>query len=342
MNRLNLVNVLKTGITCLALCMICASCDKNDNPADNTGNEDKHWVQKANYPGAAVADAIAFSINNKIYVGMGYNATGNKNDLWEYDPSTNKWAEKQDLPVVNESGLTEYFVVNDKAYVLLRDKTWEYNPANDNWTQKADYPNTIFSSSFTYSFSTENKGYVGGVDGLFEYNPDTDTWRRCADFTGLNRRGLTAVSNGQNGYIIGGNGTGYPSYESELNSDNFWTYSPGNDKWSQKADYPSGIGLVYGISFSVENSVYAGLGIGSWRYTGSSTSSDTYTYIGDIYKYDAGNNSWIKTITTPVSERCQAVGVVCNGKLYIGLGAYLYAHPYSTTEYFLDFWEYSF
>lgn len=338
-NRLKLFNVLKTGIICLALCFIGAACDKND---DNPNNQDNHWVQKANYPGAAVADAIAFSINDKIYVGMGHNATGGKNDLWEYDPSTNKWTEKQDLPVINESDLIEYFIANNKAYVLVGNKTWEYNPANDNWTQKADYPSMIFPSSFTYAFSTENKGYVGGVDGLFEYNPDTDTWKKCADFTGLNRRGITAVSNGQNGYIIGGNGIGYPSFESELCSDNFWTYSPGNDKWSQKADYPSGTGLVYGISFSKENSIYAGLGIGSWQTSGSASSSDTYNYIGTIYKYDADNNSWVQAIIPPVSKRCQAIGVICNGKLYIGLGAYLYPHPFSSTEYFLDFWEYSF
>ena len=334
-------NVLKFGAFYLTLCMILVACKKEKDEPTETGNIiiTEPLEQKANYPAAAVANAIAFSINDKIYVGMGHNATGGKNDLWEYDPTTDKWKEKKNLPQDNTSDYTEYFVLNDKAYVIVDHKLWEYDPANDDWMQKADPPMTTIPNPFSYSFATDSKGYVGGETELYEYSPDTDTWKQCAEFTGLNRRGVTAVSDGQKGYIIGGNGIGYPSYESQLISDNFWTYSPANDKWSQKADFPSGIGLVYGLSFCKENSIYAGLGIESYLYTGSSSSSDIYTYIDAIYKYDAENNSWAQTMIPPlISKRCEAIGVVCKGKLYIGLGAHVYPHPFSPTEYYLDFW----
>ena len=350
-NRLNLRYVVKIGVTCLAVCMIYVACNKNDDPSTNGNENNGQWVQKANYPGAAVANALAFSINNKIYVGMGRNATGCKNDLWEYDPSNNRWTEKSDLPVTNISGYNAaYFTANNKAYIIINnDKMWEYNPSNNNWAQKADCPIKIFYNS--YSFGINGKGYVGGAGGvndnsssqlLYEYNPITDTWKQCADFIGLNRNGITAVSNEQNAYIIGGNGPAYAAYESKLSSDNFWTYSPNNDKWAQKADFPSGIGIVYGLSFCKETSIYAGLGIESRQGSGSASSSDSYTYINVIYKYDANNNSWVQSIKPPIPNRCQAIAIVCNGKLYIGLGAYLYPHPFSSTQYFLDFWEYSF
>jgi len=344
-SRLNLRNMVKIGVAYLAVCMMFIACDKdngngnNDDPGGNGNENNNKWIQKANYPAAAVANAVAFSINGKIYVGMGSNATGDKNDLWEYDPATNKWTEKKDFPGQTN---TAYFVVNDKAYVLYLNQMWEYSPTNDSWIQKADCP-----THPTFGVCINNKGYVGILNSysnsqsFYEYSPETDTWKQCADFVGLNRRAITAVSTGQNAYIIGGNGPVCAGYESKLRSDNFWTYSPINDKWTQKADFPSGIGLVYGLSFCREGVIYAGLGIESRQGSSSASSADRYTYIDEIYKYDANNNSWNSFGKPPISQRCLAISVVCNGKLYIGLG--VYRHPfYGAGPYHLDFWEYSF
>lgn len=197
----------------------------------------------------------------------------------EYDPSNNRWTEKSDLPVTNISGYnTAYFTANNKTILLLTMiKCGNITHQIIIGHKKADCPIKIFYNS--YSFGINGKGYVGGAGGvsgsnsssqlLYEYNPITDTWKQCADFIGLNRNGITAVSNEQNAYIIGGNGPAYAAYESKLSSDNFWTYSPNNDKWAQKADFPSGIGIVYGLSFCKETSIYAGLGIESRQGSGS-------------------------------------------------------------------------
>lgn len=136
-NRIQLGNVLKFGAFYLTLCMILVACKKEKDEPTETGNIiiTEPLEQKANYPAAAVANAIAFSINDKIYVGMGHNATGGKNDLWEYDPTTDKWKEKKNLPQDNTSDYTEYFVLNDKAYVLVS-KKFNCNLLNNRFLEK--------------------------------------------------------------------------------------------------------------------------------------------------------------------------------------------------------------
>src|SRR4030095_10177208 len=53
------------------------------------------WIQAADVPGGARQNAVGFSINDKGYIGTGSSEAGAlKNDVWEYNPSTNSWTQK--------------------------------------------------------------------------------------------------------------------------------------------------------------------------------------------------------------------------------------------------------
>jgi len=158
-NGASLKSLTSKGVMAFAIIasVVFIACQKDGNKNVNddggtTANGGNEWVQIANYPGAAVANAVAFSINGKVYVGMGQNST-QKNDLWEYDPTTNKWTGKKDFP-----GTTNgvFFVINNEAYVIDQqsNNVWQYDPIADNWTQKA----TFQAATPSFGIGSGNKG----------------------------------------------------------------------------------------------------------------------------------------------------------------------------------------
>lgn len=119
------------------------------NPDNNT------WTQKANFPGVLRSGPETFSINDKVYVGLGsvYDYDLNKTiaykDFYEYDPTTNAWTKKSDFPGVartsassTDDGSKGYIIGGDEstsAPDFLKD-VWQYDPSSDTWTALADAP----------------------------------------------------------------------------------------------------------------------------------------------------------------------------------------------------------
>jgi N-acetylneuraminic acid mutarotase len=99
------------------------------------------WSRKANYPEAAGFTNGAGVINGKIYVSGG--VTGSETvsrRLYQYNPATNVWTRKHDMPAASYYGVTG--VIGGRLYVLTAcDEVcppvkafWRYNPGTDNWT----------------------------------------------------------------------------------------------------------------------------------------------------------------------------------------------------------------
>jgi N-acetylneuraminic acid mutarotase len=57
-------------------------------------------IERADFPGELRSLSKSFIINGKLYTGWGNGAgtTGVLNDLWEYNPETNKWAQRSSCP----------------------------------------------------------------------------------------------------------------------------------------------------------------------------------------------------------------------------------------------------
>jgi N-acetylneuraminic acid mutarotase len=90
--------------------------------------------------------------------------------------------------------------------------------------------------------------------------------------------------------------------------------------WERQADIPSG--RHHPISFSLDGKGYAVTGT---RSNGQLTN--------DFYEYSPITDSWSTLSDFPGAARSFGIGVVANGKAYIGFGL-------STTQYLRDFWSY--
>ena len=309
------------------------SCSEEETNGNN-GNKEEKWLKRANYLGSAVSNAVAFSINGKVYVGMGY-ANSFQSDLWEYDPATNKWTEKHYFP--GDYLLSnKCFVADNKAYVIgYQYILWEYNPETDTWIEKSTCP-IPSGVSVSFIFGISNKCYIGTTryywgtwgsytlnEGLYEYDLATDTWKECAVFSGNTISDQAIASTEQNAYSIGG----YSGGDHASSQANFYMYNPITDRWAERVTFP--VKTKQGIAFCKDGIIYAGLGKDYYASQFAAQSIWRNEDHNKIYKYDSENNRWILETEAPIKGEGKSA-VICNGKLYVGLGGSL------------DFWEYTF
>ena len=213
------------------------------------------WNRVGDFPGLAVYGASSFVINGKGYLCNGWdsleNGTG-PNNLWQYDPTTDTWANKAPFP-----GPTRYtacaFSVNNKGYVGLGFKPlmndfWEYDPATDSWSQKANFPGVIRQAPV--NFAIGNYGYVGmgavgdGMGGFYyqsdfyKYDPTSDSWTQLGVFPGDPVANNFTFNVGGNAYVV--NGSDYNSYNYSVQgeSNNVWKYDAGSDTWTLWGLFP--------------------------------------------------------------------------------------------------------
>ncbi len=198
---------------------------------------------------AGRASGIAFTIGTKAFVGLGRDASGALNDLWEFDSGTGAWTPKANFPGKARIGAVA-FVINGKAYVgtgndfsgngFKRD-FYEYDPIANTWTAKADFPedfNAGAGITSGISFVIDGFGYVGlGNTGLnntkafYRYDPVNNLWIRKADFGGIGRIGATGFTINTRGYVAMGYGGLNPNLK------DLWGYDPTTDTWTQYLDY---------------------------------------------------------------------------------------------------------
>lgn len=225
--------------------------------------ESDSWTQKANLPGEARSGITSFTVQDKIYVGLGSRNTSDMlKDFWQYDPATNAWTQKKDFAgtgrryvkaaVYNGNG---YIIggedVTDAAAYLA--ETWKYNPTDDSWEKLADAPKGM--RAFTF-YAYDNKltvvnGYVkyatnASQSERFTYQLDlaTNTWRQLAapDFyvAGFSTLSNTAIIN-NTAYTMGAS-----IYAYGLTTGQQWVF---------RSNYP---GNSYSVSnFSLNNKIYA-------------------------------------------------------------------------------------
>jgi len=83
-----------------------------------------NWTQKNDFAGHARTDAIGFAIDCKGYIAVGDTDNGSMrttalNDLWQYEPATDAWLRKADMPSTIGRDECAFFVIGHKAYVGL-------------------------------------------------------------------------------------------------------------------------------------------------------------------------------------------------------------------------------
>jgi hypothetical protein len=130
------------------------------------------FSQKSNFPFEDRWGGSAFTVNEKGYIGMGnlnWNFSDpNGKDLYEYNPITDVWTQKANLPVNQGRYATTGFSISNYGYVLGGDGTgplvsydefWRYDPDNDSWLKMPAYGGG--GANYLKSFVIDNTCYSG-------------------------------------------------------------------------------------------------------------------------------------------------------------------------------------
>lgn len=320
------------------------------------------WTPKSDIPINSISgsegrfNSISFTLSGKLYVGggIGKYVTAstpaiNFNDFYEYDPGTDKWTRKADLPGATSRASGTGFAINNKGYIGLgvQDASttnskylsdlWEYDPATDKWSQKASLPQGELGGMAT--FVVNNKAYLvggntsdasgSGVNDLWEYDPATDKWAKKADYPNAEYiSGPYAFTVNGKGYVAAG-GIRKILSDPFTNIKTTYEYDPIADKWTKKADFPGNV-RGYGLSFVLNNIAFCGLG-----------TEDFVMFYTDFYEYDAATDTWKTSNTvlpTTIKSRIHEVSGVISNKVYIGGG---WSFTGSDHEYYKDFFEFT-
>ncbi len=293
------------------------------------------WTQKSSFGGPARANAVAFTMNGKGYMGMGNNTTEQLFDFWEYDQETDAWTQKADFP--SGTSVTNYSIATS-AWAILglegTQETWAYDFDGNTWVQKADFPGVARYTGFC--FPLQGKVYFGGgvvldpdrsytVD-FWEYDPQDDVWTRKADFPAIGREHAASFNIGGYGFV--GMGFSLDEVENTTFYVDFWRFDPLDDSggtdtrgnpigaWTERAEAPAATRF---IGYTIDN---MGFVFSQNRF----------------FIYNPELNSWSLSPVFSAVERFNAAGFALNGRAYIGTG--IYDSGGENMVVVNDFWEY--
>ncbi|BFH17394.1 hypothetical protein WJ0W_002188 [Paenibacillus melissococcoides] len=206
--------------------------------------ESGKWVRKSDLPEPRAGAATA-TVNGYIYVFGGSSGgkeaySGTKhNTTYMYDPTTDTWTEKKNMPTAR-AGLTTA-VVNNKIYVIggYLDKNGKvertnivevYDTQTDEWSTVANMPT---ARSWAPATAIGDKIYVfggGNSNGALKntecYDTSTDTWTRKTDMP-LPANGIASVEIGGKIYVFGG-------WDFSSTHGSILEYDPETDSWLKK------------------------------------------------------------------------------------------------------------
>ena len=206
-----------------------------------------NWARKQNFPGAPRNSPVSFVVDNKAYVGLGGNTTGEFTDFWCFDPATEGWTQVADYPGQSR-GAAKGFTIGNLGYVgagLNKDGThlkefWAFDPnprKKIKWTRQPDLP--MDARQDASGFSIDGIGYFGAgrnqsglLTDLWSFSPEGG-WSRIADMA----NGVLPMGGyGNLGFAVGGEGfiagAGYRNR-------GIIAYSPKESSWVRVSDLPT-------------------------------------------------------------------------------------------------------
>ncbi len=307
------LTLILTGLTICGLLMVASICLA-------AGDE---WAEKRDMPTARRSHSTS-AVKGRIYAIAGKVGTNAADEclstVEEYNPATDIWTKKADIPTAR--GRLSTSVVNDKIYAIggadlgqFFSTVEEYDPVADTWTKKADMPTARWSLSTSavngkiYAIGGGNaQRYFAAVE---EYDPVADTWTKKADMPTARRLLYTSVVDGRI-YAIGG-----VDWSDQVLS-TVEEYDPATDTWTKKADMPTARMLP--SASAVNGKIYAmgGLLLPDW------------TSVSVVEVYDPATDTWASKPDMPTSR--EAPTSVVNGRIYAIGGGPLAGPPLPTVE----------
>jgi N-acetylneuraminic acid mutarotase len=137
------------------------------------------WTKKTGFPGTHRIGFVTMSLAGTLYVGLGWDPVIYSffNDWWGYDPSTNSWHQKSNVPFEGRY-LSFCWSISNRGYLafgyaesaITFDDFWEYDPAKDSWIERnaKGLGGSMFPDKEEYVLTIGGKPTV-----LLEGKPDT-------------------------------------------------------------------------------------------------------------------------------------------------------------------------
>jgi len=207
------------------------------------------WSTKAPLPAALRFTNQAAVIDGKIYVSGGLRLKSfYQASLYVYDPVTNVWSRKHDMPNTTLDGATG--VIGGRLYVLsacpdpddcnpfsVAHAFYRYDPTTDRWTSLPGptLPLTGLPDSYRGGV-IGGKFYVAWQDRLTVYDPATRQWTNKANMPKVRWSSASATLAGRL-HIIGGYGVGADG--STVVYRTHFVYNPATNTWATKAPLPT-------------------------------------------------------------------------------------------------------
>ena len=272
------------------------------------------WTQKADMPTARWGHSAAV-VNGKIYVVGGVmSETAFLNGkpiaaVEEYDPVTDTWTRKADMPEPRGYLYGSHPVVDGKIYIIgggknVVSRVDVYDPATDTWSRAADMPTARMlyarvawnGKIYTFGGITSLPSWQAQVlDTTEVYDPQTDTWRTAAPMPRGVWEHSADVIDGKI-YVVGG--ASATDAERILQ-----VYDPRTDTWSNATPKPlntRGFGAV-----AVCSKIYT---VGGWVNSGQRP-------YAEIWIYDTVTDTWAEGVSLPENRATATLSTV-NGNIY--------------------------
>jgi N-acetylneuraminic acid mutarotase len=301
-------------------------------PVSGTTTVENTWVEKAPMQQARGGLGVAV-VNGKIYAIGGSTLSGS----WpytggivatneEYDPATNTWSFKNQMPTPRTNfGITVY---NNKIYCIGGEEIFKneskapltnvnevYDPTTDTWETKESMPtprsdlraNVVNGKIYLIGGHDPNVHFKpGGSTHNEVYDPATDSWSKKEPLPDATSNYGSAVF-GDRIYLIGGYAE-VPWVRFDLNQ----IYDTKNDSWSYETpltqDYASAACVVT---------------------TGLMAPKQIYVFgEKNVLSYNPDNDSWIPGADIPTGRGDSGVAVV-NDLIYVIGGETANGLPFS-------------
>jgi N-acetylneuraminic acid mutarotase len=204
------------------------------------------WVLKRSMPLDLYKTNGTGVIDGKIYVSGGRTAGDKRYQraLLVYDPVTNTWTRKRDMPTLTWGGVTG--VIGRKLYVLTCEELedcrrfnrlalYRYDPATDQWSYLS-YTDVELGLPMGGVMGGKLYATGGPAGALVAYDPVTNQWSTKAPMPRPRTQGA-AVALGGKLYIVGGYEGG--AFETQRLVRKTSVYDPNTNLWTNLAPMPT-------------------------------------------------------------------------------------------------------
>ncbi|MBV7531855.1 kelch repeat-containing protein [Chitinophaga sp. sic0106] len=317
----------------LLIASLVASCSKDSTTTDKVGN----WIRRSEFEGVARSAAASFVIDNKAYVGTGYDGTNRLQDFWVYDVDMNQWTQKASFPGTarnNASG----FAAGGKGYVGIGydglnklNDFYQYDPSANSWAKKANFAGTARYGAVGFSLTKSGSEYgffATGYDGNWlkdnwRYDPTADSWTQVQSMN-LGKRTDASV------FVI--NNKAYVSMgtANSVNVTDFASYDADADNWTTLRSISNISDDSYDDAYNFAGYAAAAFTIKGKGYIASGLKSGLSTA---VWEYDPASDLWTQKTDFEGAGRSYTTGFAAKDRGFIVLGT-------SSSQPFDDMWEF--